>query len=106
MTHGTTPSTVIWCGTVKQCLTDVEKAILFHKHEANRSRFFGMMKQEEYHTWMADSITRMQEYSNRTNDKFKDALVKSWGTEGVAVVGSNREERIKHMTQIFKGMDK
>ena len=56
--------------------------------------------------WMAGSLKRMKEYSNRTNDKFKDALVKSRSTKGVEVVGSNKEERINHMTQIFKGMDK
>ena len=70
MTHGTTPSTVTWCGTVRQSLTDIEKSILFHKHEANRNRFFGMMKQEEYHVYMADAITRMQDYSEKTRDNY------------------------------------
>lgn len=51
-------------------LTDVDKAILFHKHEANRHRFFGMMKEQEYHEWMSKSIRRMQKYSEKTNPKY------------------------------------
>ena len=74
MTQETTTSTVIWCGTVKSCLTDVEKAILLHKHEANRSRFFGMMKQEEYHTWMAGAIQRMKDYSDSTKERYENSL--------------------------------
>lgn len=76
MTQPTMNSTVIWCGTVRQCLTDVEKAILFHKHEANRSRFFGMMKQEEYHTWMVGAIERMEKYSKETMDEYANSLRK------------------------------
>lgn len=74
MTQETMNSTVTWCGTVKQCLTDVEKAILFHNHEANRSRFFGMMKQEEYHTYMAGAIKRMKDYSEKTKDNYTTLL--------------------------------
>lgn len=80
MTQAITNSTVTWCGTVKECLTDVEKAILFHKHEANRSRFFGMMKQEKYHQWMADAIVRMKNYSEATKDDYANSLRK--GFEG------------------------
>lgn len=76
MTQPITTSTVIWCGTVKQCLTDVEKAILFHKHEATRNRFFGMMKQEEYHQWMVGAIERMEKYSKETEDEYANSLRK------------------------------
>lgn len=55
-------------------LTDVDKAILFHNHEANRCRFFGMMKQEEYHIWMAGNIQRMQEYSKSTAPQYTTML--------------------------------
>lgn len=75
MTHGTTPSTVIWCGTVKECLTDVEKAILYHEHEAKRNRFFGMMPGHEYHVYMAGAIRRMKTYSDSTKDKYRDQLL-------------------------------
>lgn len=70
MIQETTPSTVIWCGTVKKCLTDVEKAILYHQHEANRTKFFGMMKDSEYHFWMVNSIKRMNKYSEETKDGY------------------------------------
>lgn len=78
MTQETTNSTVTWCGTVKECLTDVEKAILFHKHEANRSRFFGMMKQEEYHTYMVGAIQRMKDYSDKTREEYANSLRKGF----------------------------
>ena len=66
----TTSSTYQWCGTTKTSLTDVEKALLLHRHEANRTRFFGMMKENEYHEWMVQSITRMKEYSESTIDDY------------------------------------
>lgn len=70
----TTSSTYQWCGTTKTSLTDVEKAILLHQHEAKRTRFFGMMKESEYHEWMVKSITRMQEYSKTTHEDWATVL--------------------------------
>ncbi|MGL4353220.1 MAG: hypothetical protein ACRCTP_04710 [Aeromonas popoffii] len=70
----TPATTVTWCGTVKECLTDVEKAILFHEHEAKRNRFFGMMKQEEYHTYMVGAIKRMAKYSELTRDVYAQVV--------------------------------
>lgn len=54
----TTNSTYQWCGTTKRSLTDVEKAILLHQHEANRAKFFGMMKEQEYHEYMIQTINK------------------------------------------------
>lgn len=34
-------------------MTELEKNIRFHLHEANRARFFGMMEAQEHHIWMA-----------------------------------------------------
>lgn len=56
MTQQTTNSTVIWCGTVKKCLTDVEKAILYHEHEAKCNWFYGKYDKMEYHKYMIEQI--------------------------------------------------
>ncbi|MGL5015457.1 MAG: hypothetical protein ACRC6V_14410 [Bacteroidales bacterium] len=61
---------------MRSSLSGVEKAILFHKHEANRSRFFGLRKEEEYHSHMVQMITRMKTYSEKTKDEYANSLWK------------------------------
>lgn len=58
MTQQTMSSTVTWCGTVRQSLTDVEKAILYHKHEAKRNKFFDNKEQVKYHNYMVHTIEK------------------------------------------------
>lgn len=54
----TKSSTYQWCGSTKEPLSDVERAILYHEHEANRAKFFGMMKEQEYHEYMVQTINK------------------------------------------------
>lgn len=60
MVQQTMSSTVIWCGTVRQSLTDLEKAILYHEHEAKRNNFFGNKEQVKYHNYMISTINKAQ----------------------------------------------
>lgn len=61
MTQQTMNSTVTWCGTVRQFLTDVEKAILFHEHEAKCNWFYGKYDKVEYHKYMIEKIKQGSE---------------------------------------------
>lgn len=70
----TESSTKTWCNTVHTSLTDVEKAILFHEHEAKCNRFFGKYDQAEYHTYMVGAIQRMAKYSEYTKENYAQAL--------------------------------
>lgn len=42
-------------------LTNTDKAILLHKHEANRNRFFGNVEKTKYHNYMASMIKHISE---------------------------------------------
>lgn len=47
-----------WCNTVHTSLTDVEKALLYHEHEAKRNKFFDNKEQAKYHHYMISVINK------------------------------------------------
>lgn len=55
-------------------LSNLEKAILFHKHEANRFRFFNNETLRREHEWVADALQRMKDYSEKTRNVYKNSL--------------------------------
>ncbi|UZV39653.1 hypothetical protein APT65_00038 [Trabzonvirus APT65] len=57
-------------------LSDLEKSILFHKHEANRCRFFGHKAGVAYNMFMATALQRLIDYSERTRDGYVQTLRK------------------------------
>lgn len=59
-------------------LSELEKAILFHRHESNRFRFFGKEYEKAKHEAIADALKRMMDYSERTRDDYKNSLRKRY----------------------------